>query len=39
MADSTLDPDNIPAGTDRTLGTVTTSAHWDRAIRPTAAAT
>lgn len=30
MADSTLDPDNIPAGTDRTLGT----GHDKRALGP-----
>jgi len=30
MADSTLDPDNIPAGADRTLG----SGHGTRALGP-----
>ncbi|WP_373991093.1 hypothetical protein [Duganella sp. BuS-21] len=30
MADSTLDPDNIPMGTDRTLG----SGHGTRALGP-----
>jgi choline-glycine betaine transporter len=39
MADSTLDPDNIPAAPTARWAAVTTSAHWDRAIRPTAAAT